>query len=253
MSITEIASLARRGSGTAVATRLSALAPLEAHSVALLESLGSLRSVPAGVELIDERGFPPRALFIVKGWVARVRGLPDGRRQILSVLLPGDALGLCFRPHPLALGSAVSLTPVQLLDASPVVAAIESGQPQWRDLDQALHVSAGMHEAYLLDQVTRLGRMTAYERLSHLFLELRDRLELAGLSAGRRFPMPLTQETLADATGLSTVHVNRTLQQLRRDGELDLRHGSVTLNDPEALAQICDYHQPAPSRWLSRP
>jgi CRP-like cAMP-binding protein len=68
------------------------------------------------------------------------------------------------------------------------------------------------------DHIVRLGRLTAYERVAHLVLDIRDRLALVGLAAPDSFPPPLTQETLADVLGLSSVHVNRMLQQLRRDG-----------------------------------
>ena len=79
------------------------------------------------------------------------------------------------------------------------------------------------------DQITRLGRRTAYERFGNLLLELYHRLHVVGLARDGRFALPLTQEMLADALGLSVVHVNRTVQQMRRDGLLELRAGTVVI------------------------
>jgi CRP-like cAMP-binding protein len=93
----------------------------------------------------------------------------------------------------------------------------------------------------------RLGRQTALERTAHLFLELRQRLAAVGLADGARFPLPLTQEVLADTLGLSIVHMNRTLQQLRREGLVEVKSGWARLLDPAALAARCAFAAPAPA------
>jgi CRP-like cAMP-binding protein len=85
--------------------------------------------------------------------------------------------------------------------------------------------------------VTRLGRLNAQERIGDLLLELNERLALAGLADPQGFAMPLTQEMLADALGLTPVHVNRMLQLARREGDIEWRPGRVTLTDVAALAQ----------------
>ncbi|GJE43212.1 hypothetical protein AEGHOMDF_2391 [Methylobacterium soli] len=100
---------------------------------------------------------------------------------------------------------------------------------------------AAAEDALLAHQVTRLGRQTAYERMSHLLLELRERLSLAGIEPGDSFTLPIIQEMLADALGLSVVHTNRTLQQLRRDGLIRMSGMKVTLVDAAALAALSDY------------
>jgi CRP-like cAMP-binding protein len=104
-----------------------------------------------------------------------------------------------------------------------------------------------LEDALLLDHAVRLGRLTAFERVAHFLLELQQRLEIAGLGDRQRFPLPLTQEILADALGLSIVHVNRTLQQLRRTGLIELRSGVAILVQPDALAKLCDYRGLMPS------
>jgi CRP-like cAMP-binding protein len=232
-----------------VVRRLQSFSPLSAEAIALIRSLDDAQSHAAGAELNGERAPLPKPRFLLIGWAARMRWLSDGRRQIMGFILPGEAIGLCARPHPLALASTVALTPLTTIDAAPVLKAMH--QPDLAPgLSEAVNVAASMDEALLLDQVVRLGRQTAYERICHLLLELRDRLSDVGLVHGGSFPLPLTQEVMADATGLSIVHVNRILQQLRREKLLDLRGGHATLLDAEQLQAIADYHRPQPSAWL---
>jgi CRP-like cAMP-binding protein len=241
--------LGREDTREMLVRRLSRMAPLETESKELIIGLEGRQAHRPRSEFGGQRGPGARPRFILTGWAAWTRNLSDGRRQILGFLLPGDPVGLYLRPHPIALWPVTALTAVQTVDAAPVQAALSSGEPRWKGLAEALRVSAGLYESYLLDQVTRLGRLTAYERMCHLLLELRDRLQLVGLGDASRFPMPLTQEVLADATGLSVVHVNRVLQQLRRERIIDLRSGVVSLLQPDAMVAVSDYASPEISRW----
>ena len=102
--------------------------------------------------------------------------------------------------------------------------------------------------AYLLNQLVRVGRQTAYERTAHLILEIHDRLTAVGIADGPTIPMPLTQEIIADALGLSVVHLNRTLQLLRRDHLIESRAGFVKLLQPDQLADLADFHPPVISQ-----
>jgi CRP-like cAMP-binding protein len=232
-----------------VERRLHNFSPLTPEACALIRSLDDAAPHPAGAELNSERAPLPKPRFVLTGWAARTRWLSDGRRQIMGFILPGEAMGLCLRPHPLALAATVALTPLTTVDAGPVLRALQ--QPDAAPgLSEALRVAASLDEALLLDQVVRLGRQTAYERICHLLLELRDRLDVVSLVHNGSFPLPLTQEVMADATGLSIVHVNRTLQQLRREKLLDLRAGHATLLDGEQMQTIADYHRPEPNLWL---
>ena len=232
--------------------RLKAIAHLGEDAEALFASLSDVQSLPAGAELVTERDTMERPRYLLSGWAAKVRWLPDGRRQIFNFMVPGEGLGVCMRPNPLALSTVVALTPLQYIDAGPVQRAILSDDDRWNDLREAIHVASSLGEAYLLSQIMRLGRQTAYERLCHLLLEIRDRLMLVGMASETHFVMPLTQETLADATGLSIVHVNRILQQLRRERLLELQAGKAHLRDPATLAAIADYKAPQPSEAADR-
>ncbi len=104
-------------------------------------------------------------------------------------------------------------------------------------LDEAYAVAQAMDEAYLLAQIARLGRMNAMERIADLMLELYERLAMSDLTHGRSFDLPITQETLADALGLTAVHVNRMLQAARRAGDLIWSSRSMTIPDPKSLAR----------------
>jgi len=207
--------------------RLASLAPLDTWSFEAIEAaLAKAQKIRRRRDLLAE-GKPIAARqLLVGGWAARVRILADGRRQFLSFLLPGDLVGYCRQPAPLAAATITTLTEVEVC---PV--------PQTAALDGAYAVSAAFDEAYLLEQITRLGRMTAMERIYSLFLELHERLARAGLVSDTGFDMPLTQEMLGDALGLTAVHINRMLQDARRAGQLEITGGRVRLYDPAALAE----------------
>lgn len=232
-----------------VAFRLQRLAPLTPASAAVVWGLSGLQSFAPGSHLVHD-GQPLRPRFIISGWAARARHLPDGRRQIVGFILPGEGLGLCERPQPLALCPVVALTAVTTVEAGDVArAAFGSGVERRTDLRAALHLSAALEEHHLIDQAVRLGRQSALERVAHLLLELRHRHQLTQADPVRTFDFPVTQEQLADATGLSAVHVNRTLQQMRKDGLLELQQGQALLLRPELLEVVADWTEPQINRW----
>jgi CRP-like cAMP-binding protein len=217
--------------------RLRSFAALSDGDIELIRGLTERRDrYGPGEQLIAEGQAAGRPRFVVSGWACRQRLMPDGRRQIFSLLLPGDGFGFGARP---ALSSLVALTALETLDASAAQDAIRRGASP--NLARALAAAELLEDAQLLDHAVRLGRLTAFERVAHFLLELQQRLEVAGLGDRQRFPLPLTQEILADTLGLSIVHVNRTLQQLRRAGLIELRSGVAILLDPEAMARSCDY------------
>jgi CRP-like cAMP-binding protein len=231
-----------------VARRLRTLAPLTDAEMELLSSLSDRRERHApGDELMSEGQTARRPRFLVTGWAASQRMLSDGRRQIFGIFLPGDGIGICERPAPPALSAVAALTALETVDAEPVLEAVQAGRAP--GLGRALSISAVLDQMRMLDHIVRLGQQTAYERLAHFLLEMQRRMEAAGLGDAQRFPLPLTQEMLADALGLSIVHVNRTLQQLRRERLIELRSGVAILLQPDALASIADYraHKVAPA------
>jgi CRP-like cAMP-binding protein len=210
--------------------RLDALVPLDgAAKAALVGALARTRFIEPERELMVERQDITHPLLIARGWAARVRVFPDGRRQILSFLLPGDLVGNCQHSNPCALSTVIALT-----DVSVCLAPRASVSPT---LAEAYAISDALEEAYLLAHIARLGRLTAHERICDLLLELLERLKLADLADNCSFELPLTQEKLADVLGLTAVHTNRMLQLSRRENELTLKGGHLVLADPDGLAE----------------
>jgi len=217
----------------AALTRFAGLARLSDGDRASLGEIEGRRRAPAHREIQQEGKPVGDPMILLSGWACRTRTFSDGRRQILSMLLPGDLIGHTFRSDAVAVTTVVALTEGVLAPAP--APAEDSG------LARAYAAAAALEEIYLYRQIARLGRLSAYERLADWLLETRDRLASAGLTAGDSFPLPLTQEALADLLGLTSVHINRTLQSMRRDGALDLRSGIARLTDPQQLADLVDY------------
>jgi CRP-like cAMP-binding protein len=225
--------------------RLSSYVQLSPSEISLLQALPlTAQDVGVGVELISEGKLLDTPRLLLDGWACRFRMLPDGRRQIFDFILPGDLYGLCLRPQAVALTTAMTLTRTQIADASALWNAVSERVEDFPGLANACYMTMSLDEAHLLNQLVRVGRQTAYERTAHLILEIFERLNVVGLAEGNAFPMPLTQETIADALGLSVVHLNRTLQQLRRDQLIEFRNGFVRLLKPEALADVADFRPP---------
>lgn len=210
--------------------RLEALTPLDgAARTALVNALARARFIEPGRELLVERQEITDPFLIVRGWAARVRVFPDGRRQILSFLLPGDLIGTGRHSKPCAVSAVVALTDIAVC-AAPRASVSAT-------LAEAYAIGSALEEAYLLAHIARLGRLTAHERICDLLLELLERLQLAGLADDCSFELPLTQEKLADVLGLTAVHTNRMLQLSRRENELTLKGGHLVLADPAGLAE----------------
>ena len=173
--------------------------------------------------------------FIVKeGWAIRHKDLADGRRQILDFVLPGDLVGIEAKIQPIADHTVTTLTDLRV---SPL---------QFRDLDALLDlhprlamalVWVGARQmAVFSEHILSLGRRSASERIAHLILEIWRRLRLRGLASGQTFEMPVTQAVMADALGLSNVHVNRSLRSLEKRGLVVKRREKVEILDLGALA-----------------
>ena len=234
--------------------RLAELSAGEAEDVRL--RCNDRRQHAARSELYGEGALCP-ARFILSGWGARHHILSDGRRQIVSLLLPGDLVGPSLQPRLPSACSGVALTAMETIDVAPLAEHAYAVAPAQSGLSRAFHLLDRLDEAAARNQIVRLGRQTAYERTLHLLLELRDRLappglagtgleetglEGIGLEVPDRYVMPLTQEVLADVLGITVVHVNRTLQQARREGLIELKAGSVTLRQTNLIEAVADWH-----------
>ena len=236
----------RRGapsvSETVMLRRLEEQTPLSDIERGLLCKLSVFRECIQTGDALTRPGKPVVARIIIAGWACRQRTLPDGRRQIFNFLIPGDALGLTAASSPLEEVSTVALTRVECVDAMILKEILSAGDERHSRLQRALGSARRQEHAALLDHIMRLGRQSALERLCHFFLEMRDRTRAAGLAeSDERFPLPLTQEVLADALGLSIVHLNRTLQQMKRDGLMHIHRGWLELHDTHRMELLADY------------
>jgi CRP-like cAMP-binding protein len=191
-------------------------------------------------QVLDENGGPPSGLWLLlSGWACRRRTLRDGRRQILSLILPGECLTRNTGGSDLVFGEAVALTSLSLIDAAKSLSEGEGALAA--NLENIRQNAAFVQQALLLNHIVRLGRLSAKARVAHLLLELHDRLNLSGLVDDRSYRLPLNQATLGDFIGLSIVHVNRVLQQLRREGLINLAAGKVTVLSRAGLVRLSDY------------
>jgi CRP-like cAMP-binding protein len=217
----------------ALEARLASYGGLRPADLTVLRACGEdLRRSLVGAAAQNGGHEGPRLL--VSGWAGAARTLKDGRRQILHIYLPGDVMGMALA----RLNGSVALTDVVTTDARPLAAALGLIGGVHDGLRLACAQADDWRQRQLLDQILRLGRLTAHERTAHLLVELAARHLRAGLSDGKHMAWPLTQEILADVIGLSVVHVNRILQQLRREGVIALRGGWLVVADLERLAAV---------------
>jgi CRP-like cAMP-binding protein len=205
--------------------------------------LGEPKRHPAGDWVEDQGVAEGGAWLLVSGWAAQARVLSDGRRQIGRFLVPGDIFGLTQAAPPPA--GLAALTDVVVADMGRVRKLVAAGRAP--ALAHAWAAMQSLEQTRAFAHIMRLGRFTAYERTGHLLLELYERLAAAGLTQGPNMPMPLTQEMLADCLGHSVVHLNRMIQQLRRNRLISLEGRRMTFLDLERLAADCCYGAPEPT------
>ncbi len=221
--------------------RFTAYSGIPAASIPYLESvrIGS-RTLPARSSICYEAAASAELYTLYDGWAFTYKLLPDGRRQILEFLLPGDPIGLQalwldVMPHSAQALTEVTLCVFDLEQFS----GLTIGRPEqeWSIL-RYLAARQAQTEERLVD----LGRRTAAERIARLILDICDHLGARGLGVrllhDDSFPFNLRQEHIADALGLTKAHVSRTLLALRREGlVVDTKRRRVTLLDTACLRQ----------------
>jgi CRP-like cAMP-binding protein len=183
---------------------------------------------------ITREGERPKDVhLILSGWACRYKQLEDGRRQVVSFFLPGDMCDLNVFILKEMDHSIGTITAVSVADLSrEFFDEISTGYPR---IATALWWETLVNAAIQREWTMNLGQRTALERMAHLFCEIFFRLRLAGFTRGLSCDFPLTQADLADATGLSKVHVNRTLQELRAGNLVVLKGKTLTVPSLERL------------------
>ena len=220
--------------------RLKLGVELGADDIKRLERMSAdPRRFAAREDLIRMNESPNCVRLVLSGTVCRYKIMPDGQRAIIAYLLPGD---LCHF-HVAMLDhidhSIGTLSPCLVVDISDeAISDLEKHHPR---IVRALWWSTLVNQSISQEWLASMGRRHADRRLAHLFCEIYTRLESIGLTEGTAFKFPVTQENLADTLGLSTVHVNRIVQQLRDEGLLDLRRGNVRILDLPRLQNFAGF------------
>jgi CRP-like cAMP-binding protein len=223
-----------------LARKLGAFVALRASEISYLERLQERPvAVPAGTDLVTEGQVGHAAYVIQAGWGCAYRMLPDGGRQVIDVSLPGDVMGvrsILLRTADHAL-SAVTDLRVSRISKEQLLQLFEE-QPR---IALGMLWAVSRDEALVVEHLVGIGRRDALHRTAHFLVELGLRLQLIGLGTVARYPCPLRQAVLADTLGLSAIHLNRVLRQLREDGLLTFTRGQVIVPDVARLTEFAGY------------
>lgn len=225
-------------------------------SPATLETMrrfkSSDRRIAAGSDLFAPGDICGSLYNLIDGWAFRYCLLEDGSRQILDFTLPGAVLG--FHPER----GAKATYGVQALTDIVVCAIPNENLPalarEIPEIGMRLAQLVSRDRCLAYDRLTSVGRQSARERVAHLLLELfvRHRSEWPGQRI-EELKLPLTQEHIGDATGLTSVHVNRVLRELRAEKVVDFHYRRLRVLNPDRLVEIADIDPQLATLWIRRP
>ena len=225
---------------SALVRKLSTVADLSAHERTLLNDLcKDVRRIPRRTDIAAEGDRPEHVHLIISGWAARYKILPDGTRQIMDFLIPGDFCDLHVTLLEQMDHGIAALTTCRV--AHIPGEAIDQLTSDNSLIARALWWSTLVDEGILREWIVNIGRRDAFERVAHLLCEMHARMKLVGLVDDGRLELPLTQEELGDATGLTAVHINRTLQRLRSEDLIKLGSGMLTILDVSGLQEVAGF------------
>lgn len=199
-----------------------------------LEHAASLkvRQLSPKEDIVHEGDKPRQVNLILEGWAFRYKQLEDGRRQIMAYLVPGD---MCDLRMFILKEMDHSIAAVGPLRVAEIPVDVVLGLAERPRVGPALWWNSLVEEAISREWIVNNSQRSAFERTAHLLCEVFIRLRSVGLTNGHSCDLPVTQAELADTTGLSPVHVNRTLQELRESNLIVLRGKSLTIPDLDAL------------------
>jgi len=200
-----------------------------------------VRDFGAHEDIMREGDKPQHINLVLAGWACRYKVLEDGRRQVIAFFLPGDLCDLNVFVLRQMDHSIASITPVTLSEISR--GGFDELMLSHPRVTQALWWESLVAAATQREWAVNLGQRDAMERMAHLFCELFLRLKIVGLTTGNSCDMPLTQSELGEATGLSAVHVNRTLQELRAMDLIVLKDRTLTIPNFEALKDLALFNE----------
>lgn len=220
--------------------KLEKRVPLSAEDRAAFQSLPlTIKELNAGSYIVRERDQIKNCCILLSGFAFRSKIVGNGGRQILSIHIPGDFVDI---QHAM-LGTADHN--VQLLTTGEIAfvsaAAVKELAFKHPTIGQALWLETLVDGSIFREWIANVGRRDARTRIAHLLCEFAVRLHAAGLTEGHRYELPMTQEQLGDATGLTAVHVNRTMQGLRTDGLISSDKRAITIENWKALTAVGDF------------
>jgi CRP-like cAMP-binding protein len=220
--------------------KLEAFGPLPDADKRLLDDvIQPAQPVGARMDLIREGDAPSHVNLILEGFACRYKTIPDGSRQIMAYLVPGDFCDLHVFILKAMDHTIATLSPctVVKIPRAQILALME--RPA---IARAFWWAALVDEATLREWLVNIGARPAEQRVAHLLCELLLRLEAVGLTNGDTYELPITQAELADTTGLTSVHVNRVLQRLRRDGLITLKSKNLMIMNVERLKAFSGFN-----------
>jgi len=226
--------------GDLLVRRLTIGTPLSASDIAAIERLPlTTKELPAQAAIVREGERPSQCCLLVEGFACRSKVTDVGKRQILSIHIPGDipdlqSLHLHVMDHDLTTLSPCTVGFV----THDALRTMTREQPL---IAEALWRETLIDAAVFREWIVNVGRRPADSRMAHFIAEVGKRLEAIGLATADQYELPMTQIDMADALGLSPVHVNRVIQELRRSGVLELRKHSVSIRDLPRLMQLADF------------
>ena len=202
-------------------------------------AISQVKDFGADQDIVREGDCPAHSSVIIEGFACRQKHVADGGRQITAFHVPGDFCDL----HSFLLkkmdDGVVTLTPCKVaLVPHKTVRELTRNHPHLaRVFWLTTLIDASIHREWMLG----MGRLSALAQVAHLLCEFFVRLKSVGLIENGSYPFPITQAELADAFGLSTVHVNRTLQELRGQGLITLAGGTLVIHDWGRLQEIAGF------------
>ena len=205
----------------------------------LEEGIGAVRTLPSRHCLVREGQLVQTSTLLLEGFMCRYMDDRHGYRQIVAVHVPGDFVDLHGFPMKRLDHDVATIGPAKIAEYphDSIERIVEERPRLTRLLWFSTLLDAAMHREWIF----RLGRLSAEGRIAHFFCELNCRLEMVGLARDGRFKLPLTQADVAEACGLTGVHVNRVLRALREQGLLTYQRGAVELVDEARLATLAEF------------
>lgn len=205
----------------------------------LFDAIAENLSIPARHDIFVQGYKSPDYYLVECGFAMRYHLLHDGRRQVYSIVVPGDIIGLAAIRLAVSPKSVCSLSEMQLqrlhadqfLDTASRSPSLSLAMMCYLAHELSLHY----------DRLIELGRQSPVERVAHFLLRLHSRLQMAGCASATMFDMPLSQEVVGDLLGLSAPHVNRMLHRLRSDGLISMHRRHIELTDAEGLRRLSEF------------